>query len=242
MKLTISVIIPTYNEEKGLEHMLIALKKAVPAGTQIIVTDDKSTDGTVAIARKYADAVLVPETKHPTIAANRNAGAKVANSDFLLFIDADCYIADPANFFAKAMKHFDADPNLLALTSLIKVTPESETLSDKIAYLMFNAVRLFKNNLSKVGEASGEFQLVKKSAFDRINGFREDLVTREDSDLFWRLSRIGRTYCDRNMVVYQTGRRGHAVGWIKLLSVWVLNAFWVMFFNKSFTNEWKAVR
>ena len=140
------------------------------------------------------------------------------------------------------MKHFESSPDLIGLTSIIRVTPETETLGDKVVYAFFNFVRLFKNNVSHVGEASGEFQMVRAPAFKRINGYREDLVTREDADLFWRLSRIGTTYCDKSLIVYQTGRRGHAIGWVKLVSIWVLDSFWVMFFNKSLSKDWKAIR
>ena len=238
----ISIIIPTYNEEKLIGTTLSYLKTKLTIPHEIIVTDDRSTDKTAEIARRSADIVLVPEKKHATIAANRNAGAARATGDMLVFLDADCRMEDPDAFLSMAMKRFEANPKLLGLTGIMRVEPANERLSDRLVYFFFNAVRRFKNNVSKVGEASGEFQMVRRSAFEKIKGFREDLVTREDSDLFWRLSRIGRTYCDSSLVVYETGRRSHTIGWIKLVPLWFINTFWVMFFNKSFSKEWKAIR
>lgn len=238
----ISIVIPAYNEEKVIGDMLSRLRKGLSLPHEIVVSDDKSSDRTVEIARGLADKVLIFEKKHATIAANRNAGAKAASGELLAFMDADCSVEDPNAFFAKALERFSADPGLLGLTGIIRVTPETETFGDRVVYLFFNAVRRFKNNVSKVGEASGEFQMVRKSAFEKIGGYREDLVTREDSDLFWRLSRIGRTYCDADLVVYQTGRRSRSEGWLKLVAIWTVNSFWVMLFNRSFSKDWKPIR
>ena len=60
----ISIIIPTYNEEKIIGKTLSELKAKLTLPHEIIVTDDKSKDRTAEIARAYADQVLVPEKKH----------------------------------------------------------------------------------------------------------------------------------------------------------------------------------
>lgn len=238
----LSIIIPTYNEEKVIGGMLAKLKSGLALPHEIIVTDDKSTDRTVEIARIHADKVLCPAAKHPTIAANRNAGAAAANGDFLAFIDADCIMADPQAFFERALADFRQYPKMVALTGIMRVLPEYETYSDRFVYFFFNLIRKYKNNLINAGESSGEFQMVRRERFEVVGGFRGDLVTREDADLFWRLSRIGQVRCDSELVVYNTGRRVHAIGWFRLLCIWILNTLWVTFFNRSWSKEWKPVR
>lgn len=237
-----SIIIPTYNEEKYIGNTLAGLKAKLSLPHEIIVTDDKSRDATAQVAGAHADLVLVPESKHVTIAANRNNGAKYARGDFFVFMDSDSTIADPDTFFTRALSHFEHDPKLVALTGRIGVWPELETWGDRLVYFVFNAVHYLKNNILRMGEASGKFQMMRRSAFESVGGYREDLVTREDGDMFNRLAKLGRTLYDHQLVITHTGRRAHRVGWPKLLYVWMLETFWVAAFGKSRVQEWVDIR
>ncbi|MDD5164950.1 MAG: glycosyltransferase [Candidatus Pacebacteria bacterium] len=234
----ISIIIPTYNEEKYLGKTLENLS-LLKIPHEIIVTDDKSIDNTVSIARKYTKNVLVPSEKHTTIAANRNAGAKIAQGDFLVFIDSSCLIENPDAFFTCALDDFRSIPNLVGLTAKLNVYPETRTWGDRLMYFIFNSTHFIKNNILRTGEAAGKFQMVTREAFEKIRGFREDLVTREDADLFHRLSKIGRTLYDSELVVIHSGRRAHALGWPKLLSIWMVNSFWLMVFGTAKAKNWE---
>jgi glycosyltransferase involved in cell wall biosynthesis len=55
----ISIIIPTFNEEKVISKTIEAFNQ-LPIPHEIIVTDDGSTDETVNIARRHGVKVLVP--------------------------------------------------------------------------------------------------------------------------------------------------------------------------------------
>jgi glycosyltransferase involved in cell wall biosynthesis len=237
----LSIIIPTYNEERLIAVKLKAIQGGLTLPHEIIVTDDFSLDSTREQAQPFADIVLCPEKKHPTIAANRNTGAKVAKGNFLVFMDIDSTTTNYNAFFVRALKDFEENPKLVALTGFLKVLPEYETFTDKCVYFFFNRIHILKNNIFHSGEASGKFQMIKREAFHKVNGFREDLVTREDADIFQRLSKIGQTYCDRHLVIYHTGRRAHIIGWPKLLSIWMINTMWVSLFNKAYTKSWNKV-
>ncbi len=242
MKPLISIIIPTYQEEKIIGKTLSELKAKLTLPHEIIVTDDASTDKTVEMAKKYADLVLAPTTKHMSIAANRNEAASHAQADMFVFMDADSTIADPDTFFKTALAHFEAAPNLVALTGKIGVWPELETFGDRAVYSVFNTVHHIKNNKLHSGESSGKFQMMRRSAFEKVKGFREELITREDGDMFNRLAKIGRTmYCPELVILHQ-GRRAHKIGWPKLLSIWMFGTAWVAIFKKSKATEWKAIR
>jgi len=234
----ISIIIPTYNEEKAIEKALTQFR-SMTLPHEIIVTDDKSADDTVPIAKKYADIVLVPESKHVSISANRNDGVRHSHGDMLVFIDADSRINGPEAFFSRALRHFDEDPRLVALTGSLHVLPELETFGDRLVYAIFNIVHRVKNNFLHMGEAPGRFQMMRRSAFDKVGGFREDLITREDGDMFSRLSKIGRTLYDPELEVFHSGRRAHAIGWPKLLWIWMVETFWVAAFGKSRSKNWE---
>jgi len=237
----ISIIIPTYNEEKYIGRTLLNLRDMVNVPHEIIVSDDKSMDSTVTIAKQYTDNVLIPEMKHGSIAANRNTGASHAKGDLLMFIDGSCIIED-SNLFYKVIARFKSNPNLVALTGKLGVWKELETRSDRIVYFFFNLVHLIKNNIFHTGEAAGKFQVIRKNAFIKVGGYNERLITREDADIFQRLAKNGRTYYDSSLIVRHSGRRAHTMGWPKLLSIWMIETFWVAIKGHSRATDWSHIR
>ncbi len=237
----LSIIIPTYNEEKYIGQSLSQFK-SLSLPHEVIITDDKSTDRTVEIARSYAVTVLVPNEKHATIAANRNEGASLAKGNFLVFLDADSQIANPDDFFGQILRYFEANKEIVAITTYLKVQKDLETFTDRFIYLIFNWVHVLKNNIFHTGEASGKFQMIRSEAFKKVKGCRADLVCREDADMFQRLNRIGRTACLSNVTVFHSGRRAHRIGWPKLLYIWMSETFVVATTGKSMAKEWKDVR
>src|SRR5436190_5494105 len=95
----LSVIIPAYNEETYLAATLEAAREALAAidEFELIVVDNDSTDGTRAIAGSFK-ANIVSEHEH-NISAVRNAGARHASGEVLVFIDADTHV--PPSLFEK---------------------------------------------------------------------------------------------------------------------------------------------
>ncbi|MDB5204026.1 MAG: putative glycosyltransferase [Candidatus Taylorbacteria bacterium] len=239
----IDIVIPSYNEEKYIGGILSILKNKLTLPHTVIVSDDKSTDGTVNIAKQYADLVLEPLSKHNTIGANRNSGAAQGSGDIIVFFDADVVIKDPDEFFNHALKRFEKEKNLAALTGQLRVVKDLETISDRVIYFIFNFVHLIKNNIFHTGEASGKFQMMRRKDFEKIGGYNESLVSREDADIFQRLAKeCGRTAYDGSLIVGHSGRRSRAYGWPKLLYIWMRDAFTFAWFKKPTSKEWQAVR
>lgn len=88
----ISVIIPTYNEEKVLSDCIESLGFQTLTDFEIIVVDDGSTDGTLEILKNLEK--LLPSFKffqenHKGAGAARNLGAGNAKGEILVFVDAD---------------------------------------------------------------------------------------------------------------------------------------------------------
>jgi len=88
MNMDLSIIIPTFNEEKNLGGCIKALEKCSSADYEIIIVDGKSTDKTVEVAEKYADRVIIEENKNG-LAAARNLGARMSKAKNIAFLDAD---------------------------------------------------------------------------------------------------------------------------------------------------------
>lgn len=239
----LSIIIPTLNEEKRIASTLKNLSKLSSISHEIIISDGNSSDNTIKIAEKYADRVVVYKgKKRQTIAAGRNLGAKKAKGAYLVFLDADDIIPDLNDFFAKAMQNFEENRKLVALTANIRVIPENETFPDKIIFSCLNTQHFIANNILRIGIASGEFQMIKKDCFKKLNGYNEALIAGEDYDMFTRLSKIGRTKIDTKLTVYHSGRRAKKVGWPKLLYEWISNFFSRIILKRSLSKEWKVIR
>src|SRR2546430_13201734 len=87
----LSFIVPAFNEEVELPATIAAIRDAVQDRQyEIIVVDDASSDATAHVAREAGAQVVAINRRQ--IAAARNAGARVARGDVLLFGDADTRI------------------------------------------------------------------------------------------------------------------------------------------------------
>ena len=240
----ISFIIPTLNEEKVIEKLLLNLREIKTFSYEIIVSDGGSVDRTVELAKKHADKVLeYKELKRQTIGQGRNAGAAAASGEYLVFLDADVHIFSPDEFFKNAFARFEQDEKLVGLGGFLRVLPDMETFADRIGYNIFsNWSFYFNNNILKTGGNCGEFGMIKKTAFEAIGGYSQILVAGEDFDLFFRLAKFGHVLTDPKLVVYHTGRRPHKIGWLKLLWIWNKEFWYVKFFHKSSVKEWEVIR
>jgi len=94
---SVSVVIPVYNGERFIAAAINSvLTQTCGAAdvSQVIVVDNNSTDGTLAllrdlIATRYGDCVLAISEPRPNAANARNAGARLATGEWLAFLDAD---------------------------------------------------------------------------------------------------------------------------------------------------------
>src|SRR5467141_1547762 len=89
----ISFVIPAWNEESVLGATLEALSVAtrhLTEPSEVVVSDDSSTDQTAEIARRHGARVVTVQRRQ--ISATRNAGAREAQGDLLIFIDADTLV------------------------------------------------------------------------------------------------------------------------------------------------------
>ncbi|HEY9165843.1 MAG TPA: glycosyltransferase [Candidatus Kryptonia bacterium] len=237
-----SIIIPTLNEEKLLPGLLESLGNPSLKSKfdyEIIVSDGGSSDGTLEIAKQYCDKVLcyqLSETR--TISACRSKGAGSASGDNLLFINADVRI-DLDKLLSMAQTKF-ASNGYVAMTCPIRCLPEQENMNDRIFSLVLN-VFYFLSNLLGRGIARGECQLIRRKVYESVGGYKEELVTGEDFELFTRLRKHGRVLFLRGVTVYESPRRYRRWGYWRTVASWILSAGpWTKL--KRFYKEWEAIR
>lgn len=83
-----TIIIPAYNEEKGIRSVLESMKK-LSREFEVIVVDDGSDDSTSHEAKKYKEFKLITHSINKGYGAAIKTGVKHASSDVIIIIDAD---------------------------------------------------------------------------------------------------------------------------------------------------------
>ncbi len=85
----ISVIIPVYNYGRYLREAVdSALRQTYPT-YEVILINDGSTDETEKIAFSYGSRIRYHLQKHQGLGASKNQGVRLANGEYITFLDAD---------------------------------------------------------------------------------------------------------------------------------------------------------
>jgi glycosyltransferase involved in cell wall biosynthesis len=131
--MTITVIVPAYNADATLGRCLSALAASRRAPDEVIVVDDRSTDGTADRARELGARVIVlPEGRGP--AAARNHGARQARGELLVFVDAD--VAVHADALERIEDELARNPGVAALFGSYDDDPPETGLASRYKNLL----------------------------------------------------------------------------------------------------------
>ncbi len=237
-----SILIPTLQEGDYLDATLACLA-ALALPHEVIVSDGGSTDATLEIARRHGARIVEWEgDRRQTFGEAKNAAAAMARGQYLVFIDADVVIPGPTAFFEELLGLFARKPKLAGVTVPLLPRADYARLGDRFFSAPLNFWYVVSNNLFHYGNASGEFQMFPRALFEKVGGYREDLPGGEDTDMFNRVSRVGRTLSYWHLAVRHTCRRAHKTGWLRLYGIWMLQGFHVLIFRVAYYAEWKVVR
>ncbi len=173
----ISVIIPAKNEEKFLPVLLESIKNQDFDDYEVIVADAFSTDGTREIAAGYGARVVDGGMPGP----GRNAGARAAKGEFLVFLDADVVIPE---HFLKNLYNEMQERYIDVATCAIR--PMSDIQLDRVIHNVINLTVMANLRINPM--AFGFCIFITKRLFDRIGGFDETIKVAEDNDLVKRAS------------------------------------------------------
>lgn len=193
---TPSIIIPVLNNPQGLRRCIEALRGQGIA-FELIVVDNGSTDETCAVAELHADRVLIcPKL---TIGALRNQGAQVAKGQILVFTDSDQRPAE--GWLASGLEALAREESAGMLGARYHA-PEGSSWVAKT----WDLQRRYSDVPGDIGWLQGGNLFVKRAAFERVGGFRTDLVASEDVDLSFRVRNAGfRVICDPKIINYHDG-------------------------------------
>jgi glycosyltransferase involved in cell wall biosynthesis len=179
----LTIVIPTYNEGKYIARTLYAI--AAQSGThkiKIIIADAKSTDNTRTIAEinGFELGLNLKVIDGGLPAVGRNAGAKLATTPYVLFLDADVTFT-----YRHAIKEA-FDEIATGKYQMVATTPVYKGEFDIRASIMFGLNKYITWFLSKTEPfAIGGFTMVSRQVFNSLGGYNEKAAQSED----WLLSK-----------------------------------------------------
>lgn len=97
----ISIVIPVYNEAGHLADCLNSIAKQTRMPDEIIVVDNNSSDGSLAVAESFDFVTVIKELRQGVVHA-RNTGFNAAQGELIGRIDADTIL--PANWVENAIE------------------------------------------------------------------------------------------------------------------------------------------
>jgi cellulose synthase/poly-beta-1,6-N-acetylglucosamine synthase-like glycosyltransferase len=189
----ISVVMPAYNSAETIGRALDSVFAQTVSDYEIVIVDDGSKDDLESALRPYATRVRLLKQANQGPSAARNLGARAAIGHYIAFLDADDFW-HPRKLELQ-LAAFRAHPTaVLCWTDhgywrpgdpvpsyTLGVNQEQPVISEDFESLFLDPY------LGTPGV------MLRKTEFERLGGFREDLHSAEDIDLWLRVAYGGAT-------------------------------------------------
>jgi len=183
MVIRISVVIPTYNEERSIEACLTSLQTQTQKDIEIIIVDDGSTDQTLSVLSNFEKQIRLFKQKHKGPGAARNLGAKQAKGEILVFVDADMTV--DKNFIKKLV-----EPIIKGKTEGTFSKQEYVSNWENVWARCWNINEGWMEKRRHPKDYPNKqkvFRAILKSEFDQVNGFDPSRGYMDDWSLGERL-------------------------------------------------------
>jgi glycosyltransferase involved in cell wall biosynthesis len=187
MDAELTIVIPAKNEVAMLPKLLESLCRQDYVGmatTRVLVADAGSTDGTVAAALGFRDRLRVEVVTGGLPSVGRNAGARLATTRYILFLDADVELSEPT-LLRRALWRMERRGLHLVTTN---IACREGGFFDNLLYAGNNLMQRV-GSLAKPF-ATGMFMLFEREAFWALGGFNERALFAEDYLLSKGVARI----------------------------------------------------
>jgi glycosyltransferase involved in cell wall biosynthesis len=179
----ISVIIPSYNNEKHIIECLNSILEQTFNNFEVIIVNDGSTDDSEKLLKNYIEqkntnSIYLINQKNMGVSSARNKGASVAKGNFLVFIDADDKIEK--TYFEHAISYIKLKKYEIVYSKSFFF----EAKKGEWKLPNFKLEKFLIQNCIPI------FAFVKNETFKKVGGFDENLKHTEDWDLWIRILKI----------------------------------------------------
>jgi glycosyltransferase involved in cell wall biosynthesis len=176
----VSVLIPAFNAERYLGEAIGSVFDQTHRQVEIVVVDDGSEDGTVAVARAYGNRIRFASQQNGGIGAARNHAVRLAQGAHLSFLDADDrFLPDKLERQLAALAH---DPGLDMVFGHIREFVSPELPPEEQAALRPSPPAPF---------VAPNAMLIRRESFDRVGPFATDVRVGEGVDWYARATEAG---------------------------------------------------
>ncbi|MDD2470942.1 MAG: glycosyltransferase [Methanocorpusculum sp.] len=198
----ISVVVPSFNEESGIEACLKSLcDQTLPRDQyEIIVVDGNSKDKTREIAEKYADKVFIQTSKK--VGGARNDGVLASRYDLIVTTDADCFL--PRGWLETIVKDFGKYPEASVIYG--PIYPLEPGFKHKFEVFLYNLVVRFGAWTGVFYATLGSNTAFRKNLFIEAGMYRV-VDAGDDWELPRRMKNYGRVVLDMKMIIGFSMRR-----------------------------------
>lgn len=237
--MTISVVIPAYNEEKCIGACLQSLLQNAPnAFLEIIVIDNASTDRTAEIARTFPNVRVVPEPRKGLTQA-RQRGLLEAQGTHIAYLDADTRLAP--SWLTTVRKNFAAEPYLVALSGPY-IYDDLPGWQRALVWTYWVFLAIPASWITGYVLVGGNF-IARKDSLLKIGGFDTTIAFYgEDTNIARRLHHIGTIRFDGKFLIFTSGRRIMKEGLLKTAWIYVLNYLSEVILKKPITGTYTDIR
>lgn len=176
--LLISIVIPTYNEEKDIFDCIESLLEQSYKNFEIIIVDDGSTDDTVKIIKrlkKQDKRINLIQGEHKGPGFSRNLGANKAKGEILVFVDSD--MTFDKGYLDNLIKPIIQDKNLIGTTHELEVVKNIENIWSRC----WGNIRLDFRDKKEEGVL---FRAIRRDKFLEFGGFNPRYGYADDQT-FW---------------------------------------------------------
>jgi cellulose synthase/poly-beta-1,6-N-acetylglucosamine synthase-like glycosyltransferase len=187
----ISIIIPAYNEEKGIAATIeSALSSEYPRDKlEIIVVDDGSRDKTYSIAKKYESRIVKVFTKkNGGKGTALNFGLKKSRGEIIFTMDADSLIRTTS---ARDQVAFFSNPRVMCVSPIVAIHSPHSILErvQQAEYLLGIFIREAFASYNAIHITPGAFSAYRKTFFEKHGVFSEKNLT-EDLEMALRIQSL----------------------------------------------------
>ena len=162
---TVSCIIPVFNGERFIGEAIASVRAQEGNRVQLIVVDDGSTDSTREVVKAIDSEVLLLTQPNAGACAARNHGMRFAKGDFIAFLDADDRWL-PSKI-TQQLSRFSAEPRTGVVLTRVGLFWEEGLETEEDIYR--------RTRRDESAGLAGSSMLVRRSAFDAVGEFRDDL-------------------------------------------------------------------
>ena len=212
MKPLISIIIPTYNEERYIKHCIESLEQqSIKEPFDIIIADGRSTDKTRSVVKKLQkkhENIILLDNKEKRQAQGRNLAIRYSKAQYITYIDGHSY-ADKdwlKTLYETYSKLQKTDKRLGAVGSIhkdagnTKLSRATTTAMNSLLGGGLGSSYSEKKTLRKVDTAYA--CLYEKKIFDQIGYYDKRFYKGQDLELNLRISKQYSFYLEPRAVTY----------------------------------------